>query len=70
MVGALDHAAAAIEKPVFDPFERNTDMRAAILVEINFALLFDSEQLAPDQIKTLAATFRNIGNGAEAQLIR
>ena len=57
MVGALDHAAAAIKELVFHPFERNTDVRAAILVEIYFPLLFDGKQLATTQIKSLATSF-------------
>lgn len=43
VIGALDHAAAAIEKLVFNPFECNADMRAAVLIEINFSLLLNSE---------------------------
>ena len=69
MIGALDHAAAAIEELVFHPFERNADMRAAVLVEIDFALLVDCKQLAIAQVKALAAILGNIGKGAETQLI-
>ena len=43
MVGALDHSAAAIEEFVFDPFERDANMGATILIEINCAPLFDAE---------------------------
>jgi len=65
VVGALDHAAAAIEKLVFDPFERNADVRTAILVEINLALLFDCKELAPFQIKPLAAGLGDVSKGTE-----
>ena len=70
MVGALNHAAAAIEELVFHPFERNTDMRAAILVEINLTLLFDGKQLAIFQVKTFAAILGNVCKGAEAKPVR
>ncbi len=70
MVGALDHAAAVIEKLVFYPFERNADVRTAVLVEVNLALLFDCKKLASIQIETLAASFVDVSKGAEAQLIR
>lgn len=70
MVGALNHAAAAIEELVFHPFERNTDMRAAILVEINLALLFDGKEFAITQVKTFAAVFGNVRKGAKTKLIR
>lgn len=43
MIGALNHAAAAIEELVFYPFEWNTDMRAAVVIKIYLALLFDAE---------------------------
>lgn len=43
VVGALDHAAAAVEELVCNPFQRDPQMRAAILIEIEFALLFDRE---------------------------
>lgn len=70
MISALDHAAAAIEKLVFNPFEWNADMRAAILVEINFALLSNREEFASGQIKPLAASFGDVSKGAKTQLIR
>lgn len=70
MIGALDHAAAAIEKLVCNPFEWNADMWAAILIEINFALLSNGEEFTPCQIKALAASFRDVSKGAEAQFIR
>ena len=70
MVSALDHAAAAIEELIFHPFERNTDMRAAILVEINLALLFDGKELAIVQVETLAAILRNVRKRAEMKPIR
>lgn len=70
MVGTLDHAAAAIKKLVFNPVECNADMRATILVEINFALLFNCKELAPCQIEALAASLGDISKGAETQLIR
>jgi hypothetical protein len=70
VVSALDHSVAAIEELVFNPFERNTEMRAAILVEINFVLLFDGKQLTPVLVKTLAAPFWNVSKGTEAQFIR
>lgn len=70
MVGALDHAATAIEKLVFHPFERNTDMRAAILVEINLVQLFDCKQLAIIQVETLAAILGNVCKVAETKLVR
>lgn len=65
MIGALDHAATAVEELVVHPFERNTDMRAAVLVEVNLALLFDCKELAPIQIETLAASLRDVSKGAE-----
>lgn len=66
MVGALDHAAAAVEKLIFNPFERNADMRAAVLVEVNLALLFDCKELAFAQFKTLATGLGNVNKRAEA----
>lgn len=70
MVGALDHSAAAIEELVFDPFERNAEVRAAVLIEINFALLFDAKQLASHQGETLAATLGDVSDVAQARVIR
>lgn len=70
MVGALDHGTAAIEKLVFNPFERNTEMWAAVLIEIDFALLFDAKQLAAHQGETLAATLGDISDAAQARVIR
>lgn len=66
MVGALDHAAAAIEKLVFYPFERNADVRTAVLVEVNLALLFDCKELASTDIEPFAASLGDISKGAEA----
>lgn len=66
MIGALDHAATAVEELVVHPFERNTDMRAAVLVEVNLALLFDSKELAFAQFKTLATSLGNVSKRAEA----
>lgn len=70
MVGALDHAATAIEELVFHPFERNADMRTAVLIKINLALLFDRKELAFAQFKTLAASLGDISKGTETRLIR
>ena len=69
MIGALDHGVAAIQKPVLLPVQGYIQVWAAIVVEVNLALLFDRKQLAPSQIKTLTATFGNVGNRAKAQLI-
>ncbi len=66
MVGALDHAATTVEELVFHPFERNTDMRAAVLVKVNLTLLFDSKELASRQIKPLAASLGDVSKGAKA----
>lgn len=66
VISALDHTAATIKKLVFHPFECNADMRAAILVEINVALLFDRKELASSDIKTLAARLGDISRGAKA----
>ncbi len=65
MVGALDHAATAVEKLIFNPFERNADVRTAVLVEVNLALLFDCKELAFAQFKTLASSLRDVSKGAE-----
>jgi hypothetical protein len=70
VVGALDHAAAAIKELVCYPFEWNAEMRAIVLIEINFPLLPDRKQLAPSQIKALAASVGNVSKGAEVELIR
>lgn len=70
VVSALDHSAAAIEELVFNPFKRNAEMWAAILVEVNFVLLFDGKQLAPVQVKALAAPFRDVSKGTETQSTR
>lgn len=70
MISALDHTAAAIEKLVFDPFQRNAEMRAAVLIEVNLGALFDCKEFAPRQIETLAASLGDISKGAKAQLVR
>ncbi len=70
MVGALDHASAAIEELVCNPFQRNTQMRAAILVDINFALLFNCKQFAAVELKAFAAAFEYFISGTKVDLIR
>lgn len=70
VVCALDHTAAAVKKLVFDPFERNTQVRAAIAIEINFTLLFDRKQFVLFQGKALTATLGDVGKGTEPQLVR
>ena len=64
VISALNHAATAIEELVCNPFECNADMRAAILVEMNFALLFDRKNFTTSQIETLATSLRDISKGA------
>lgn len=55
MTGALYKPPGVVEKLVRHPFQRNTTVRAAVLVDEDLLSLAYGKQLSPLQLKPLAA---------------
>lgn len=70
MVSALDHAAAAVEELVCNPFQRNSQVWAAVLVQVDFVLQLDCKQFAFAYLKTFASALGDFINCAQADCIR
>lgn len=60
MIGALDRGAAAIEKLVFLPFQRNSQMGAGIAIHKNLSSLLDGKDIQVVLLKAPARAFGKI----------